>query len=63
MENNYNKFEIPALTSRSLQGIHYFIFTEAFKHWILYLKGTIGFCFYQQPYKSVPALKYKTNNI
>lgn len=48
-ENNYNQFEIPALISRSLQGIHYFIFNVSFKHWVLYLKGTLGFGFYQQP--------------
>lgn len=62
-ENNYNQFEIPALISRSLQGIHYFIFTVSFKHWVLYLKGTLGFGFYQQPNKQFQILKYKTNVI
>lgn len=51
IENNLNEFEIPGLTSRSLQGTHYFIFTVDSKHWVLYLKGTIGFYFYQQPSK------------
>lgn len=62
-KDNPNKFEISALTSRSLQGIHYFIFTVGFKHWVLSLKGTLGFCFYQEPSRQVPVLKYKTNII